>query len=119
MVTPSWLARLALCAICGVAGCGTAANLRGAAADSPTSRPYGGVQSDAEAALALLGDTSGGHGGLIGRALQFVIAPYLLAVDLPISAVGDTLTLPIVAARMREQRLGQLVTSPDQPPQPK
>jgi uncharacterized protein YceK len=96
MTKSALLAFLALCSIWAIAGCGTVENLRGTDEDIKTGRPFGGVRYDVEAAVTMLEDTSGGHGGLLGRSLQLVLGPYLLLVDLPLSAVADTLTLPLV-----------------------
>src|SRR4051794_35176803 len=76
-------------------GCGTVHDLRGQGDELSPARVYGGVCLDAEGVTGLLGDTTGGHGGLPGRAVQIVMGSYLLAVDLPLCAVADTLTLPV------------------------
>jgi len=89
----------AICWSCGACGCGTFENLRGEDPYVPTERVYGGVRYDFEKSMIMLADTSGGHGGWLGRSAQLLLGPYLLLVDLPISAVGDTLTLPILLER--------------------
>lgn len=43
----------------------------------------------------MLTDTTGGHDGSPGLLLERVLGTHLLLVDLPMSAVGDTLTLPL------------------------
>lgn len=80
------------------AGCGTVCNLA-----IPGQRvPYGGVSIDRIAIDNVWGGgavgapSSSGSGGLFG--VFVLIAP---VVDLPLSAVGDTLTLPLV------QRMGR------------
>jgi uncharacterized protein YceK len=79
-----------------VGGCGTVGNLTGGPSGAEPPHAYGGVRLDVESAAANLTDSSGGHGGLPGRLVQVcVVAPYLLLIDLPLSVVGDTLTLPL------------------------
>jgi uncharacterized protein YceK len=77
-------------------GCGTVANLRSSEDTAAPMKIYGGVVADVESSKNLLTDETGGHGGLSGRALELAIAPYLLLIDLPLSAIADSLTLPIV-----------------------
>jgi uncharacterized protein YceK len=56
-------------------------------------------------AAEVLGDCTGGHGGLPGRVVQILlVGPVVLAVDLPLSAVADTLTLPTVYWRSASKR---------------
>jgi uncharacterized protein YceK len=103
MTKPSGLALWAICAVCAVPGCGTVQNLRDSAADPPAARVYGGVRYDIEGSTNDLTDMDGGHGGLPGLLVERVLGTYLLLVDLPLSAVGDTLTLPITWAASKEQ----------------
>jgi uncharacterized protein YceK len=112
-------ALLVLCAICLAAGCGTVKNLEGTDAYIPTRRVYGGVRYDAQVAITMLGDTSGGHGGLTGRLIQLTLSPYVLLVDLPLSAIGDTLTLPLVYPKLEEQGKAGSVAAQEQPSLPK
>jgi uncharacterized protein YceK len=69
-------------------GCGTMLNLPEAKSvmlcPEETRLPYGGVRMDAE----------GGYDLLSGD--RCALGIYILIVDLPLSAVGDTLTLPYV-----------------------
>jgi uncharacterized protein YceK len=112
----AFLLAVATCAACAAGGCGTVENLQGTDRSIPTGRPYGGVRYDAELGMAMLADTSGGHGGLLGRSVQLlVLAPYFLAVDLPLSAVGDSLTLPLVYPRTGPAEVTP-PTSHQQPP---
>lgn len=84
-------------------GCGTVSNLR--RASSPfDDRPevYGGVQEDVHWGSHLLAHGVGGWDGLLGRAASLAMAPYVFCIDLPLSAVGDTLTLPVAIRASRE-----------------
>ena len=74
-------------------GCSGWSDFRGGPNEPP--RVFGGVRLDVKAAANYLGDATGGQGGLPGRACQVcVLAPYFPLIDLPLSRVGDTLTLP-------------------------
>jgi uncharacterized protein YceK len=81
-------------------GCGTLSNLGRYTGviildGTPTERVYGGVWRD----LTFAQDDIVGvprPESRLGRANQLVGAAYCLLVDLPLSAVGDTLTLPLV-----------------------
>jgi uncharacterized protein YceK len=78
-----------------LAGCGTVQNLTGGPSGTDPARPYGGVATDVKLAATCLTDSSGGHGGLAGRIAQVcVVVSYLLLIDLPLSYVGDSITLP-------------------------
>src|SRR4051794_15404728 len=68
-------------------GCGTASNLR---KDGP---PYGGVREAAEAGARSV--NSAGEGHCIPPLFDYAQAGYWFAVDVPLSAVADTLTLPL------------------------
>ena len=78
-------------------GCGTVVNL---ATPAREGKVYGGVRTDIQAIEKLVegGDASGGPLSSPGSgagalfALAFVALPVL---DLPLSVVGDTLTLPL------------------------
>jgi uncharacterized protein YceK len=93
MVRKGWRAGLAALAVAGLGGCGTVMNLSPEPAtlwlsESPTQRVYGGVRYDAVmggGALLL---------GLFGAPGLLPLGAYVLAVDMPLSFVGDTLTLP-------------------------
>jgi uncharacterized protein YceK len=93
----AWL--VTVLAIYGAGGCGTVQNLRGSQAGMPYRQMYGGVAFDAKQGLDLLTDPTCGHAGPPGCVLQkAILAPYLWTVDLALSAVLDTLTLPITVA---------------------
>ncbi len=86
----AWVALVTAVAVFGLAGCGTVKNLE----DRPMGyfrpkgdaekRVYGGVRIDAEWAS-----------GYFVRDGDWFLGTYLLAVDLPLCAVADTMTLPI------------------------
>jgi len=81
---------LAVVVACAVGGCGTVSNL------SKDRLPYGGISEDVKEGIARWTDwwhPSGGH--CISPTMQLMIAASRFAVDLPLSVVGDTLTLPI------------------------
>jgi uncharacterized protein YceK len=87
---------------CALSGCGTVHNFCGDDADAGPCRVFGGVRSDVTSGVRYLRNPTGDHGDYPAEvcadpAVQFyarAIGWYLLAVDLPLSAVGDTLTLP-------------------------
>jgi uncharacterized protein YceK len=98
---------------CAACGCGTMSNLIGAGtppADAsvnvgPPNVVYGGVKQDAEYAweqlhpYAVAASFSGAPGG--------PLMPFLglcAVVDLPLSAIGDTITLPITIPATIERR---------------
>lgn len=109
-----------------VGGCGTMENLCGDGYEPPRWKLYGGVQSDlahareiyegvresdgqAYASCALVRDWSYHSlayfqteaGQKLDSALQkIILGPWLLAVDLPLSAVADTLSLPIISSEI-------------------
>jgi uncharacterized protein YceK len=98
------LAALAVGALSAFGGCGTLMNTSpeppGMARpnDGPTQRIYGGVRHD-----AVMGSTLLVQGGKMPP-LMFVGA-YILAIDMPLSFVGDTVTLPwMVAATVERWR---------------
>jgi uncharacterized protein YceK len=96
---------VALSAVLTSCGCGTMANIDGRRLPSPSpsgqevSTPFGGVRRDIEW-------------------LQSVKAPgnLLYAADLPLSLVGDIVTLPKTVTGMQSDRLLQEGSGPDQPP---
>lgn len=116
MLRRTFLILLAACTLCVTSGCGTFKNLQGKDEYIPTGRPYGGVRYDYESSMEMLADHTGGHGGVLGRSLQLVVAPYLLLVDLPLSAVGDTLTLHIIQAKMQEKESAGAAASQESQP---
>jgi uncharacterized protein YceK len=89
-----------------LSGCGTAINLcRGSPylvpADphtNPTGKPeiYGGVYEDAILAWKLLTDSPSDSYPVADRVAELLVyAPGVLCIDLPLSGVADTLTLPL------------------------
>lgn len=102
--------------VSGVAGgCGTAANFYDngpwLGANPPMRRIYGGVRTDLECAgkiLTLPERTLESDGG-VAAAGTLVVAPVglaLTAIDLPLSFVADSLTLPFVLAYPDESQHG-------------
>jgi uncharacterized protein YceK len=89
-------------------GCGTLANLPnetlvGVVDFMPHEQIYGGVQRDAEVAQERLKNVVSPKGDN-GRVESLVAAGYLAMIDLPLSVIGDTLTLPItIPATMKEK----------------
>ncbi|HYT92246.1 MAG TPA: YceK/YidQ family lipoprotein [Gemmataceae bacterium] len=112
-------AGLAIWAASALCGCGTLMNTSseppGMARPSngPTHQIYGGVRHD-----ATLGSTLLLEGGKKPPVL--FLGAYLLAVDMPLSLVGDTLTLPwMVAATVKRWRgpEDEAPPAPRDPPQ--
>jgi uncharacterized protein YceK len=114
-------------------GCGTIANLAGvkqgilSPREDPKYEVYGGIQNDLESARSLFTKDSSKEnekpetvleqiGHSINDAECFLISSGFLAVELPLSFVGDTLTLPITIQKtldkQRKQSSGDS-TSPD------
>jgi uncharacterized protein YceK len=80
-------------AVAALAGCGTCINLGGEPLTGGGTREvYGGVAWDASVVSNTLQD-----GGLP----YILVGAYLLAVDLPLSAVADTLTLPLTIPALK------------------
>ncbi len=82
----TWGAWIAVAVIPFLGGCGTLSNVTDQA---PAVRAYGGVQRDWEVLKMAQEDDSG---------IMWAFVPSLV-VDLPLSVVGDTLTLPYTALR--------------------
>jgi uncharacterized protein YceK len=108
-------AALAACVVW-LSGCGTMLNLPAQTGlvvldTTPPEQVYGGVKRDAES-LASGSDTSSGVS--LGSLVEGVCRTCFLLLDLPLSAVADTLTLPITL------RSGTPAAGPDakQPQQP-
>jgi uncharacterized protein YceK len=104
-----------------LSGCGTVHNFCGDKADAPQYEVFGGVRSDVSVGVEHLHfDPTVDHGDYPARTcadptVQFcakAIGWYLLAVDLPLSAVGDTLTLPVT---LPVTLVSQLVGKPAPP----
>jgi uncharacterized protein YceK len=92
---------------CG-AGCGTLYNHE--IGPCPKSRPdtfrvYGGVRKDFEEAASALHPGSDAVEQPAARVAVLPLAALLLAVDLPLSTIGDTIGLPItIGAAVRKTR---------------
>jgi len=88
-----WVAAVVVAAV-GGAGCGTAANL--VPYDSPRpARVYGGVRLDCETVGKRVDDYwPQVKQGRYVYGIQLALESIYFAVDLPLSAAGDTLTLP-------------------------
>jgi uncharacterized protein YceK len=74
-------------------------NFQQAGEESAPRKAYGGVQTDLSLATEFLVESplKPSCGGM-GKGVEVIMAAYLLAVDVPLSAVGDTLTLPWTVA---------------------
>src|SRR5262249_17812236 len=99
-------ALLALAATVALSGCGTATNLGlhdmgHVQCDhlSPDARVYGGVLEDLEMLLA----ATDHRWSRLGPWLEAVAVASLL-IDMPFSAVGDTVTLPLTAYAVWQKR---------------
>jgi uncharacterized protein YceK len=94
-----------------LAGCGTIANVGGGR--WRTSKIYGGVLRDVKSTEDWIADYSAEPKTGIMRDVGVGVGVGLIAIDLPLSAVGDTLTLPItIPVALRRPR------QPDLPPPP-
>jgi uncharacterized protein YceK len=82
---PSLILALVGAALAG--GCGTIVNFR-----YPRPEPYGGVKNDLQQVRTLMGFKGGSEYGVYADAL---CGAFLVA-DAPVSAITDTLTLPLV-----------------------
>ena len=74
-------------ALFSLTGCGTVSNLENDCS------PYGGIAETMTAGKSRLEHI--GEGKCIPPVYDYAAATYLFAIDLPLSAIGDTLTLPI------------------------
>jgi uncharacterized protein YceK len=86
-----WIAVLFLC------GCGTIANLEtGARQGWKSAAIYGGVRRDIQSADKWIDHswTSGDNLDII-QDVGSVVGVVLVGIDVPLSAIGDTLTLPV------------------------
>jgi uncharacterized protein YceK len=111
MGNPGVIVFAALALMCS-AGCGTLYNHE--IGPCPKSRPdtfrvYGGVRKDFEEAASVLSPGLDTADQLQARALALPLAALFLAVDLPLSTLGDTIGLPItVNAAIRKTHEGAL-----------
>jgi uncharacterized protein YceK len=85
--------------ICALGGCGTLVNLSNEGDPAPEMKKlpmgvYGGVRTDAQLGKSYLKESFSGRYPGWASIYGFSVGSYLLSVDLPLSAVGDTLTLP-------------------------
>src|SRR4051794_8874672 len=90
---------LALAAICSVSGCGSMLNTLYFAPMEGGGRMYGGVSLDAEQGSKYIrntfsSDQAPDNGSDKSKPVMLALGVYFLAIDLPLSAVADTLTLP-------------------------
>jgi uncharacterized protein YceK len=91
---------LTVATLCMLSGCGTCFNYLGADKAGPRpeqqfGRPYGGLQFELQAARSLfVGDCSSRTQSIVPFNIETISAASLLAVDMPLTLVGDTLTLP-------------------------
>ncbi|HEY7312286.1 MAG TPA: YceK/YidQ family lipoprotein [Gemmataceae bacterium] len=95
----AWLAAVLACAL---GGCGTIGNLT----DPSRTKPFGGVMRDGEASSWLMNEFSEASKKPTVEKAGLVLAAPIVTVDLPLSLVADTVTLPITIpiALMRQQQ---------------
>jgi uncharacterized protein YceK len=80
--------------VMGLSGCGTAANLSGGAQGFRQTQIYGGVLRDVQSGQHWV--SSNWTGGTDWQQdIGTVVGVGLIGLDVPFSAIGDTLTLPI------------------------
>jgi uncharacterized protein YceK len=93
----AWMAAALVCAL---GGCGTIGNL----SDPNHTKPFGGVIRDANASGWLLSEASEASKKPAAEKAGLVLAAPIVTVDLPLSLVADTVTLPITipVALMRQ-----------------
>src|SRR4029079_6814850 len=95
---------VALMATALLSGCGTVANMQETSGITPPggrgepSRVYGGVQSDFSAIQASVQQVSNGEQDSVARLL-------IWALDVPLSLIGDTVTLPYILAHQPDPAL--------------
>jgi uncharacterized protein YceK len=107
-----------------LSGCGTVHNFYGDHSDAPPCEVFGGVRSDVKAGVQYIRfDPARDHGDYpvqvcADPAVQFyarAIGWYLLTVDLPLSVVGDTLTLPCALVGQLAGKSASAQTKEDRP----
>ena len=122
-----WPARLLLLlSTLYAAGCGTLGNTIGIRYPSEHLRVYGGVQLDVEQTQESVAKAKDAK--TTNERVEACVGLFISTVDMPFSAVADTLTLPftipeaIERARHPEQVYGgplrRAPSGPDQPPSP-
>lgn len=96
-MTGAWRATALLMMAGFLSGCGTAANISvGAREGWQYAPPYGGVRRDVQSAEDWVDHTwTWGENLDLQRDLGTVVGVGLVGIDVPLSAIGDTLTLPI------------------------
>lgn len=108
---------LLLCLLLPAVGCGTMSNMKGSpyagvAPSGAAPELYGGVGNDLRWVVEEVEKTAS-IDELPLAPLRIALAGYFGLVDLPLSLVGDTLTLPVVIGGIREQPKQK--SSPDAP----
>jgi uncharacterized protein YceK len=106
----AWLAAALVCAL---GGCGTIGNLT----DPSKTKPFGGVLRDSEASGWLMNQFSDAPKKPAAETAGLVLAVPIISIDLPLSLVADTVTLPITIP-VSLFRQGQPQPSPTQAPGP-
>jgi uncharacterized protein YceK len=96
-MTGAWRATALLIMAGFLSGCGTAANISVGAREGWQYAPvYGGVRRDVQSAENWVEHTwTWGENLDLQRDLGTVVGVALVGIDVPLSALGDTLTLPI------------------------
>lgn len=84
----AWLAAALVCAL---GGCGTIGNLT----DPSRTKPYGGVLRDSEASGWLMNQFADAPTKPAAETAGLVLAVPIISLDVPLSLVADTVTLPI------------------------
>ena len=94
------MAWLAAALVCALGGCGTIGNL----ADPSRTRPFGGVIRDSAASGWLMNEFSEAPSKPAAENAGLALAVPFVTIDLPLSLVADTVTLPITipVALMRQ-----------------
>jgi uncharacterized protein YceK len=87
------LAVLGLAVLC-LSGCGTAANLSGGFQGWRKAQIYGGVRTDVKSAEQFVADNWTSESDF-QQDVGTVVGVGLISLDVPLSLIGDTLTLPI------------------------
>jgi uncharacterized protein YceK len=90
---------LAAGVVCALGGCGTLVNLANEGDPAPEMKDlptglYGGVRADAQLGKSYFRETFSGKYPGWASIYGFSVGSYLLGVDMPLSMVGDTVTLP-------------------------
>lgn len=118
-MTGAWRATVLLIVAGFLSGCGTAANLTVGAREGWQYAPiYGGVRRDVQSAENWVDHTwTWGENLDLQRDLGTVVGVALVGIDVPLSAIGDTLTLPItIPAYFLSKSRGAANNAPNPPP---